>query len=164
MTHLITAAAFEHDNIVLYFLQSGYSLNDTCKEMKKIRLINDNNEHFYVKGLSFWHMLAIYASEIIMEFVIKQRQFDYAWNIIDEYGATPVHYTCCSAALDELKYFEYFDALAPYMLNRAFNGSTPAPSAALCGLDVPIIIFVTRQKHPMNIKDNSNKNFLLIKL
>nr|XP_022296949.1 uncharacterized protein LOC111106520 isoform X2 [Crassostrea virginica] len=67
MTPLITAAAFEHDDIVLYFLQARYSLNDTCREMQKSRFNIDNNEQsgdrLCVKGLSFWHMLAIYASE-----------------------------------------------------------------------------------------------------
>ena len=60
-----------------------------------------------MKGLSFWHMLAIYASERIMEIGIKQRQFDYVWNIIDKNGATPIHYACCNARLNKVKNIEY---------------------------------------------------------
>ena len=165
MTPLITAAAFERNDIVLYFLEKRLSLNDTCKIPKKTRFYNSNIDNFYhprfcVKGLTFWHILAIYASEETMESVYKQNEFNYAWNITDNYGATPFHYLCCNARFSDVKYIQYFDLLYSHLLLRAVNGSTPAHSAALCGQYVTLLIFIKRYELPKDIKDNSNKNIL----
>lgn len=165
MTPLITAAAFGRNDIVLYFLERGLSLNDSCKVKEYTRFSSNNKERFSdgricVNGLTFWHMLAIYASEETMESVYKQNKFNYTWNITDNYGATPFHFLCCNARFSDVKYIQYFDLLSSHMLQRAINGSTPAHSAALCGQYFPLNVFINRYKLPKDIKDNNNKNIL----
>ena len=145
MTPLITAVVLREHDILHYFLTTGLSLNDTCRVRKKMktRFHNFKNTHhsdepLCVKGLSFWHMLAIYSSEKTIEFVYQKKLNDYLWNVTDDYGATPFHYACCN---ERVNHISTFYMIASHKYNRTLNGSTPAHSAALCGQYVPMSLF-----------------------
>lgn len=162
MTPPITAVVFDAKDVIYYFLQSGLPLNDTCMvrhNMKK-RFTNYDgdiiDDRFCTNELSFWHMLAIYSSSDIFTNVSSNTKYDYVWKLTDNNGATPFHYACCNLRLG----VESFYTLASHMLDKAFNGSTPAHSAALCLNFVPISVFIKDKKLPLDIKDYSNKTIL----
>lgn len=162
MTPPITAVVFDSQDVIYYFLNTGLPLNDTCTvriNMKKRFRNNDgdlSNGPLCPNKISFWHMLAIYSSSEVITYISNSSKYDYVWNLTDPTGATPVHYACCNIQLSH----RAISSLASYMLDRAFNGSTPAHVAALCGNVLPITVFMKYHRLPIHIKDYSNKNIL----
>lgn len=165
-TPVLSAAAYDREDILLYFLNESKQLyNAKCEEKLAIKCIKQNlgiseNEKFHTKycskDLSLQHLLALYSTEDTIFSVLKNGFKN--WQIKDSNGASPYHFLSCSGVQpSNVGFFDIMD----FFNDKSHNGSTPAHSAAICR-NLVFLAFLSVDNHEIlaGVKDNNNRTVL----
>lgn len=166
-TPLFSAAAYDREDILLYYLKQSKHLFDAakCEEKMSIKRIKKNlgkleierfNTKYCRQDLSLPHMLALYstADTIISLFAHNYRN----WHVKDSKGASPYHYLGCSGIQPSIGgIFEIIFSLN----DKSHNGSTPVHSAAICRNFVFLAVMSIQNYETLTtVKDDNRRNIL----